>query len=298
MPERPRSRETPLPARRGSPAISLLARAQRSHSALAFPKRESMVAPVRKVFAIGIGTGNPEHVTVQAIKALNRVDVVFLLDKGSEKAELSRARREICERYIEGAYRVVKLKDSVRDPSVASYEARVEAWHERRLLAYEEAFAAELEQDGCGAILVWGDPSLYDSTLRVLEGLRERGQLAFEYEVIPGISSPQVLAAEHKITLNRIGGAVHVTTGRRLSEGFPADADDVLVMLDGEHAFAELDAQGLDIYWGAYLGTEHQLLIAGPLAERKDEIGRVRSAARAEHGWIMDTYLLRKRKPR
>jgi precorrin-6A synthase len=36
-------------------------------------------------------------------------------------------------------------------------------------------------------------------------------------------------------------------------------------------------------------------LISGPLAERKAEIERVRSAARAEHGWIMDTYLLRKR---
>ncbi len=253
---------------------------------------------MRKLFAIGIGTGNPEHVTVQAINALNRADVVFLLDKGSEKAELARVRREICERYIERAYRVVELKDSVRDPGVASYEARVEAWHERRLLAYEEAFATELEEDSCGAILVWGDPSLYDSTLRILEGLRERGRLSLQYEVIPGISSPQVLAAEHKITLNRIGGAVHLTTGRRLAEGLPAGADDVLVMLDGECAFTELAAEGLDIYWGAYLGTEHQLLISGPLAERSSEIERVRNAARAEHGWIMDTYLLRKRTTR
>ena len=30
---------------------------------------------MRKVFVIGIGTGNPDYVTVQAINALNEVDV-------------------------------------------------------------------------------------------------------------------------------------------------------------------------------------------------------------------------------
>jgi precorrin-6A synthase len=112
--------------------------------------------------------------------------------------------------------------------------------------------------------------------------------------VIPGISSPQVLAARHKIALHRVAGAVHITTGRRLAAGLPADAEDVVVMLDGECAFRNLTEPDLEIYWGAYLGTEHELLIAGPLASKKAEIERVRSAARAEHGWIMDTYLLRR----
>jgi precorrin-6A synthase len=254
---------------------------------------------MRKIFAIGIGTGNPEHVTVQAIAALNRVDVVFLLDKGSDKAELAALRRTICERYIENtAYRVVELEDAPRDPGVADYEARVKEWHERRLVAYEETFARELHEHAAGAILVWGDPSLYDSTLRILEGLSERGTVAFEYEVIPGISAPQVLAARHKIPLNRIGGAVHITTGRRLSAGLPDEAEDVLVMLDGECTFTNIPDHDLDIFWGAYLGTQHELLISGPLAQCKAEIERVRSAARAQHGWIMDTYLLRRRSAR
>jgi precorrin-6A synthase len=250
---------------------------------------------MRKVYAIGIGTGNPDHLTVQAINALNRASVVFLLDKGDEKADLATLRREICERYIERQpYRVVELEDTRRDPNVPSYEARVEQWHERRLALYERAIAEELSDDAAGAILVWGDPSLYDSTLRLLEAVRRRGHVAFEYEVIPGISSPQVLAARHKITLNRIGGAVQLTTGRRLGTASAEQLDDVLVMLDGDCAFSKIPDADLDIYWGAYLGTEHELLISGPLAECKGEIERVRSAARARHGWIMDTYLLRK----
>jgi precorrin-6A synthase len=251
---------------------------------------------MRKVYAIGIGTGNPDHVTVQAIKALNRVQVVFLLDKGDDKADLATLRRDICERYIEGRpYRVVELEDTPRDPSVPCYEARVAQWHERRLARYERAIAEELADDAAGAILVWGDPSLYDSTLRLLEAVRQRGHVSFEYEVIPGISSPQVLAASHKITLNRIGGAVHLTTGRRLASAAAEELDDVLVMLDGECAFSTIPDADLDIFWGAYLGTEHEILISGPLAQCKGEIVRARSAARAEHGWIMDTYLLRKR---
>ena len=152
----------------------------------------------------------------------------------------------------------------------------------------------ELGEGQTGALLVWGDPSLYDSALRLVQRVAARGQLRFELEVIAGISSPQVLAARHQLALNRIGGAVLVTTGRRLSDAVP-DEEDIVVMLDGDGAYRRVPAENYDIYWGAYLGTEHELAIAGPLAERKDEIDRVRAAARAEHGWIMDTYLLRRR---
>ena len=52
---------------------------------------------MRRVFVIGIGAGNPDYVTVQAINALNEVDVFFVMDKGHEKEDLVRLRRE-CER--------------------------------------------------------------------------------------------------------------------------------------------------------------------------------------------------------
>jgi precorrin-6A synthase len=251
---------------------------------------------MRRISAIGMGTGNPKHLTVEAIEALSRVDAVFLIDKGSDKAELSRIRREICERYIEKKdYRLIELRQGGRDPRAPSYAQGVEQWHEERLLAYEQALAEQLGEDERAAILVWGDPSLYDSTLRLLELISGRARIVFEYDVIPGISSPQVLAARHRIPLNRIAGAVQITTGRRLLQGLPTEADDVVVMLDGDCSFRGLPDGELEIYWGAYLGTEREILIRGPLAQRKAEIERVRSAARAEHGWIMDTYLLRKK---
>ena len=48
----------------------------------------------------------------------------------------------------------------------------------------------------------------------------------------------------------------------------------------------------MTIWWGAYLGLPNQLLQHGPLAEVGGDIVALRQAARAEHGWIMDTYIL------
>jgi precorrin-6A synthase len=248
----------------------------------------------RKVLIIGIGAGNPEHVTVQAVNALNQVSVFFIPNKGSEKQDLSRLRREICERFIANAsYRLVEFDTPARDASTPSYGEGVKQWHAEIESIYARLLAEELKEGECGAFLVWGDPSLYDSTLRILDSLRATASFELDYEVIPGISAVQALAAAHKLPLNRIGESIVITTGRKLAEGFPSHADSVVVMLDGQSAFKSVD-QEFEIYWGAYLGTEDEILIAGGLREVAEEIERVRQAARERKGWIMDIYLLRK----
>jgi precorrin-6A synthase len=246
---------------------------------------------VRTVLVIGVGAGDPEHITVQAINVLRRADVVFVIDKGP--ADLVRARETILERYAEHRPRVVALPDPPRDRSAAAYGSAVKEWRDARARVWEHAIAGELDPDGCGAFLVWGDPALYDSTLAVLDDILARGYVPFDHEVIPGISSPQALAARHRVPFNRVAGAVQITTGRRLRQGFPEEADDVLVMLDSECAFERFPE--LDIYWGAYVGTEDEILVAGRVSEVAQEIRRLRAEARERKGWVMDTYLLRRR---
>jgi precorrin-6A synthase len=246
---------------------------------------------MRKIFVIGIGVGDPDHMTIQAIKALNQVDVFFIPDKGAEKAALRDLRTAICERFIEHAdYRTIDV-DIPQRAAAGDYLAGVDEWHGRLADIYGRLFERELAENEIGAVLVWGDPALYDSTLRIIERVRARG-LALQIEVIPGISSVQVLAAKHRIALNQVGESVLLTTGRKLAGGFASGS--VVVLLDGAQAFASLAELDLDIFWGAYLGTNHEILIAGKLAEVKDEIEAVRRRARQQHGWIMDTYLLRK----
>ena len=251
---------------------------------------------MRKIFVIGIGVGDPDHMTIQAIKALNQVDVFFIPDKGSEKAALRNLRTAICERFIEHAdYRTIDI-DIPQRASSGDYLAGVDEWHGRLADIYGHRFERELEEDEVGGVLVWGDPAIYDSTLRIIERVRAKG-LALRIEVIPGISSVQVLAAKHRIALNRVGESVLLTTGRKLAGGFPSEFGSVVVLLDGAQTFASLAEPDLDIFWGAYLGTDDEILISGKLADVKDEIEAARRRARQKHGWIMDTYLLRKSDP-
>jgi precorrin-6A synthase len=250
---------------------------------------------VRRLLVIGIGAGDPEHVTAQAVRALNEVDVFFVVDKGGDTGDLVALRKEI-ERFIEDpSYRMVEVPDPLRDRRATAYAGAVDDWRARRAEVWGRALRDELPDDAVGGLLVWGDPSLYDSTIDVIERILAAGTIAFEYEVVPGISSVHALTARHRIAINRVGGAVQITTGRRLSnDGWPDGIDDLVVMLDADCSFRALDPDGVEIFWGAYLGTPDELLVAGPLAEAAPKIEELRADARRRKGWIMDTYLLRR----
>jgi precorrin-6A synthase len=248
---------------------------------------------MRTVSVVGIGAGNPEHVTVQAISTLNAADVVFMMDKGDGARELLDFRREICARYITSpSRRTVTAPDPGRPSGPGSGRA-VQDWRTRRAEIYEHLIAGELRSHGHGAFLAWGDPAIYDGTVDVLRQVLAQGTVSFELRVIPGISSIQALAAQHKISLTRAGRPLHVTTGRMIAQGFPDHADDVVVMLDPECAFTGVDAD-LDIYWGAGVSGAREVLISGRVADVGQQIAAARAAARSRDGWVMDTYLLRR----
>jgi len=249
---------------------------------------------MKKILVIGIGAGNPEQITVEAINALNRVDVIFVLDKGPQKNDLTRLRKEICERYLKDRTpRIVEAKSPARD-AASPYKEGVDAWHAEKATIFRRLIDEELAESECGAFLVWGDPSLYDSTLRILDQVAADGRTLFTCEVIPGISSIQVLAARHRIPLNAIGEPVLITTGRKLAEGGFGAVEDRVVMLDGGAGLEAVAREDVEIFWGAYLGTEDEVLVAGRLPDVIDDIRRIRRERRAQKGWIMDTYLLRR----
>jgi precorrin-6A synthase len=252
---------------------------------------------MRSLSVIGIGAGNPDHLTVQAINALNALDVIFVIDKGSTTDELVQLRHEICLRYIDRpSYRVVELVDPPRDRASPGYNDAVADWHERRAEQWEHAIEHQLGEHEHGGFLVWGDPSLYDSTLRIIDRLVERARVAFRHHVIPGITSVQALAAQHRISLHEVGEAVTITTGRNLRAGV-APTTSTTVMLDADCSFGTLDPDAYDIWWGAYLGTPDEILEAGALRDVGPAIVDARAHARAGKGWVMDTYLLRPRPP-
>lgn len=242
---------------------------------------------------VGIGTGNPDHLTRAAIRALNDADLVLLPRKGVEKAELLDLRRMICAEILTRPVTISEFDLPVRD-SRGEYLGGVHDWHDAIARAWAGQIAAHLPAGGRVALMVWGDPSLYDSSLRIAARLGADG-MALRVSVVPGITSLSALTAAHTIALNTIGAPVLITTGRQLRDGgWPDGADSVAVMLDAGSAFEVLSPDDLYIWWGAYLGMPQQALVAGPLADVAARITRLRAELRAAHGWIMDIYLLRR----
>lgn len=250
---------------------------------------------MKQLYIIGIGTGNPDHLTMQAIESLNKADVVFIPRKGEAKSMLAQIRRDICERYLTNAeVAIIEYDVPQRRAAGQDYAGAVDDWHDALSIIHEELLSTHVGGDRAAAFLVWGDPSLYDSTIRIVERVKMRGRQDFDYVVIPGITSIQALTASHRIPLNLVGKPVEITTGRRLAAGFPYDQGTAVVMLDGEEAFRRIEDTDVYIYWGAYLGTEHEIVLSGRLIEIAEEISETRRQARDRHGWIMDIYLLRK----
>jgi precorrin-6A synthase len=250
---------------------------------------------MKRILIIGIGAGDPDYITVQAIKALNRVDVFFLMDKGPAKVKLRALREDLCRRHIKGrSYRFAEAGSPPRDTAPADYRTCVDELNREKQAVFERMIVEAMKDGETAGILVWGDPMLYDSTIRNVEAIAQAGRHDLDYEVIPGISAVQALAARHRIPLNRIAEPVALTTGRKLAQGFPPGIDSVVVLLDGEDTYRRFADQSVDIYWGAYLGTPDEVLIKGKLSEVANEIHRRRSEARQANGWIMDTYLMRK----
>ncbi|MEG9227444.1 precorrin-6A synthase (deacetylating) [Aeromicrobium sp. Sec7.5] len=276
-----------------------------------------MVSPAaQRLRLVGIGCGDPGHLTVEAVEALRSASFALVTVK-REGDPLAAARRAILDRYAPDL-RVVEVVDPERDrterstATVGDYEGVVSDWHEARAAAWESALtAAWTDPDlrpvvqfvdgdsaqlganlGAGVLLVWGDPAFYDSTIRVVERVLARGSLDFAWDVLPGISALQLLAARHRIVLHEVGQPITVTTARRLREAVDGGADNVLVFLTGR-----LDLAGLEdwtIWWGANLGADSERLVSGRVGDVVPAIESARVEAKAASGWVMDLYLLRR----
>jgi precorrin-6A synthase len=242
-----------------------------------------------ELLLIGIGTGNPDHITRQAEKAIASADWIMIPTKGDNKADLADLRHDICAQ-IAGVdlSRIVEFELPVRDPAIP-YVDRVHHWHDAIADVWQETIQVNIKT-GKVALLIWGDPSLYDSSLRIASRLNPAPKIT----VLPGLTSLQVLTAAHAIPINELAHPFVVTTGRQLRDnGWPTGMDTVAVMLDGECSFQSLENQNCQIYWGAYVGMKEEILIQGPLDQVTEQIVEMRAKARENHGWIMDIYVLK-----
>lgn len=241
-----------------------------------------------RVRLVGVGPGDPQQVTLEALRALQGLDFVIVTEK-SDDDPLAVAREQLLAAHGVDVP-VVRIADPPRDRSATTtsrdgYETAVADWHAARADAWADSLR---NREGVGGFLVWGDPAFYDSTIRVLDRLD-----GVEYDVLPGISSLQLLAARHRIVLHDVGCPIHVTTGRDLLTAVTQGQQNLVVMLNRD--LAPLDDPRLDgwqVWWGANLGTAHETLVAGRVADVRAELATARRTVKARAGWVMDVFRL------
>lgn len=238
----------------------------------------------RRVFVIGMGPGGFGQLTLDAVDAMNEVDVFLVGDHSDDAPDLVWLRSELIRRHVARAHRVITVLDPGRD------HPPPDDLDDARLATYGQILGG-LSDDLTVGFLAWGDPVTYDSILRVVDALRSAHPL--DVKVIPGVSAPQVLAAAHQIALD--GRAVHITTGPRLLSDYDPGLGDVVVLNDPDLTCRGLAEEfpDLEIFWGAFLGTEDQVLANGPLRQVLPDLVDLRDKLQAHHGWLNDTYLLR-----
>lgn len=253
---------------------------------------------MKKLYLIGMGPGGPEYLTIQAIETLKRTDVFFMLEKeGKGKEALLQMRQDILTHYLgESGYRIVIATSPPRRMEPDGYKEGVKIWHDEKRTLFERLVAEELKEGQSGALLLWGDPGIYDQTVSLIADLAASSGGTLDFEIIPGITSVQMLTARHKIPLNRVGESITITTGRHAETCDPADLDNAVVMLDYNASFQRFKGQDMDIYWAGYLGCPDETLVSGPVDEVTDDLLATKAAAREKNGWLMDIYLLRRRR--
>ena len=141
-----------------------------------------------KLYGVGVGPGDPELLTLKAVRVLREADVVLVPD--SVKADKTAL-------HIASAYLQNKTVETVTTPMVRD-KAVVDAAY----TAAADRICALLDQGRQVAFLTLGDPTVYSTYMYIHEKVLARG---YDVEVVPGV--PSFCAAAARLNLSLCQGS-------------------------------------------------------------------------------------------
>jgi len=243
---------------------------------------------VKKLYLIGIGPGDPKYLTLEAKELMERLEIFFVPEKKEGKSELTQKRLEII-KFVKGnkPFRVVNLPFPERERGL-NYREKVKEWRSQKARILKVALEKEEKEEA--GFLIWGDPSLYDGHIDMMKEVER--ELEIEWEVVPGLSSFQVLSARAKVSLTNIATPLSFHTPRTLRKLKELEYP-VVVFLDNYETFQLFKEKELEICWGAYVGNEEELILKGPFKELAPIIKAQRKTLKEKKGYLMEIYFLK-----
>ena len=210
---------------------------------------------------VGVGPGDPEHITLKALRELQAADRVFVPETDASAGTVGRAERVVSGHVASS--RIERVMFAMRDA-----DARAGNWDRAG-----EAIAAVLRRDETAAFATIGDPNLYSTFTYIANTVRALVP-DVEIRTVPGITAMQDLAARTGVVL--VEGAeplvlMPYTAGDDALRAALDRGDTVVVYKGGRHLPDLLDAVKAagridDAVYGEELGSQQQEL--GPAGTR------------------------------
>ncbi|WP_159428843.1 precorrin-2 C(20)-methyltransferase [Ignavigranum ruoffiae] len=140
---------------------------------------------VGKLFAIGVGPGDPKLLTIKATEAFQSIQVIFSPQANAGKRSLA---LDIAKDYLPESIRI----ETRYFPMITDYIQKVKQW-EQVTIEIEE----ELNKGNNVGFLTLGDPNTYSTFSYILSRINSK----FEIEIIPGVTSFAQLASIRSVPL-------------------------------------------------------------------------------------------------
>lgn len=149
-----------------------------------------------KLYGLGVGPGDPELMTLKAVRLIRECDIVAMPATGKET--------NVAFEIAKGAVPEIVAKELLEiSMPMTRDEVRLRESHEKAA----EAVAAELEKGKNIAFLTLGDPSIYSTYIYVHDRI---AALGYKTEIVPGIPSFCAVAARLNEGLTEASEALHI----------------------------------------------------------------------------------------
>lgn len=177
------------------------------------------------LYGVGVGPGDPELMTVKAVRILTECDVVAVPKAG----ESEKTAQKIAAAYIADKPVLACDMPMIRD------KARLDAAHDQAA----DAICALLDAGKTVAFLTLGDPSVYSTYWYVHKRVRARG---YDARLVPGVPSFCAAAAALNVALCEGSEMLHIVPASHQATGEGLDLPGSKVLMKAGKSILDVRA--------------------------------------------------------